>query len=121
MVEVLSPVLYRLRKEMVLHHDCLKRCKDRIIPIWLRRLRNALHEDRLPPPSGVIPTDDTPADVDASAEDADGSDSLSVDLGEGEVGEEGEPALSAVPQPTVPLPVRTRAGRLSVPPARFRE
>ncbi len=41
--EVLSPVLYRLRdrrRESVVHHDRLTLCEDRIIPLWMRRLRN---------------------------------------------------------------------------------
>ena len=45
-VEVLSPVLYRVkgrRKESVLHHDHddrLRICKDRVVPMWMRRLRH---------------------------------------------------------------------------------
>ena len=43
--EVLSPVLYRIqgRKDTtVIHHDRLKICKDRVIPLWLRRKRHGL-------------------------------------------------------------------------------
>ena len=43
--EVLSPYLYRVqerRKQMVLHHDKLKLCVDRNIPIWIRRRRQQL-------------------------------------------------------------------------------
>ena len=42
-IDVLSPVLYKVRdrrKEHVLHHDKLKLCEDRCIPLWLRKLRN---------------------------------------------------------------------------------
>ena len=42
-IKVLSPVLFRVRdrkKEHVLHHDKLKPCTDRHIPMWLRRLRH---------------------------------------------------------------------------------
>ncbi len=41
--EVLSPVLYRIRDrrgESVIHHDRLSRCEDRIIPLWMRRMRH---------------------------------------------------------------------------------
>ena len=37
-VEVINPVLYRVRdrkREYVLHHDLIKRCEDRVIPLWL--------------------------------------------------------------------------------------
>ena len=39
--EVITPVLFRVRdrkKEQVLHHDKLKICEDRAIPMWMRRL-----------------------------------------------------------------------------------
>ena len=38
--EVITPVLLRVRsrKEQVLHHDKLKICEDRAIPMWMRRL-----------------------------------------------------------------------------------
>ena len=38
-----SPPLYKVKtrkREVVMHHDNLKLCKDRYIPIWLRRARN---------------------------------------------------------------------------------
>ncbi|XP_062617287.1 uncharacterized protein LOC134278991 [Saccostrea cucullata] len=41
----LSPVLYRIknrRKEKVVHHDKLKKCSDRDIPVWLTRLRHTV-------------------------------------------------------------------------------
>ena len=44
-VEPLSPVLYKVRgrkKITVLHHDLLKKCEDREVPIRLRRMRNKL-------------------------------------------------------------------------------
>ena len=43
--EVINPVLYRVRdrkREYVLHHDLLKRCEDRTIPFWLRKMRHNL-------------------------------------------------------------------------------
>ncbi len=43
-VEVLSPVLFRIRdrkaKDRVVHHDRLKPCHDRFIPLWMRRMRH---------------------------------------------------------------------------------
>ena len=44
-VEVINPVLYRVRdrkREYVLHHDLIKRCEDRVIPLWLRKIRHDL-------------------------------------------------------------------------------
>ena len=46
-VKVFSPVLYTIkakRKEWVCHHDRLKPCQDRFIPLWLRRMRHELLE-----------------------------------------------------------------------------
>ncbi len=43
--EVLSPLLYRVegrRKSQVLHHDRLRFCGDRFIPMWIRRKRHEL-------------------------------------------------------------------------------
>lgn len=42
-VEVLSPVLYRIesrKAKNVIHHDRLKLCQDRVVPLWLRRRRH---------------------------------------------------------------------------------
>ena len=44
-VEVISSVLYRItnrKRSMVTHHDSLKLCGDRELPIWFRRKRNKL-------------------------------------------------------------------------------
>ena len=51
--EVLSPILYRIKdrkRELVVHHDRLRICEDRFIPMWLRRLRHNLLDldDTLP-------------------------------------------------------------------------
>ena len=46
-VEVLSPYLYRVedrKHPMVLHHDKLKRCEDRAIPLWIRHRRHVLFQ-----------------------------------------------------------------------------
>ena len=46
-VEVQSPYLYRVedrKRPMVLHHDKLKRCEDRAIPLWIQRRRQVLFE-----------------------------------------------------------------------------
>ena len=37
------PPLYKIKtpkRELIMHHDNVKLCKDRYIPIWLRRARN---------------------------------------------------------------------------------
>ena len=44
------PPLYRIRDrrgDAVIHHDRLKRCDDRTIPIWLRLIRNQLLDFKL--------------------------------------------------------------------------
>ena len=41
-IKVISPVFNRikgLKREVVVHHDRLKLCMDRSIPMWMRRLR----------------------------------------------------------------------------------
>ena len=43
--EVITPVLFRVRgrkREQILHHDKLKICEDRAIPMWVRRLRHQI-------------------------------------------------------------------------------
>jgi hypothetical protein len=43
--EVLNPVLYKVKdrkKEYILHHDRLKLCEDRNVPLWLRKMRHNL-------------------------------------------------------------------------------
>ena len=40
---VINPVLFRVKdckKEYVLHHDRLKSCEDRVVPLCLRRMRH---------------------------------------------------------------------------------
>ena len=42
-IKVISPVLFRIKgrkREVVVHHDRLKPCMDRSIPMWMRRLRH---------------------------------------------------------------------------------
>ena len=57
--EVLSPILYRLlgkRRSFIIHHDRLRACHDRTIPMWIRKKRHDLIspdvadtiEDRVP-------------------------------------------------------------------------
>ena len=44
----ISPILYRVagrKKEYVVHHDKLKRCNDRLIPLWVRRKQNDILEE----------------------------------------------------------------------------
>ena len=41
--EVLSPILFKVKdrkREYILHHDKLKACTDRVVPMWLRKLRH---------------------------------------------------------------------------------
>ena len=52
-VEVISPVLYRVsgrKRDQVIHHDRLKPCPDREIPLWIRRKRHVLLSTDIPDP-----------------------------------------------------------------------
>ena len=43
--KVISPILFEVtdkRKSFVLHHDRLKPCEDRFVPLWLRRKRSKI-------------------------------------------------------------------------------
>ena len=63
--EVIIPVLLRVRsrkKEQVLHHDKLKICADRAIPMWMRQL---WHQ--------ILDSDTTIAYNEAEQEEEDGS------------------------------------------------
>ena len=47
-VEVLTSVLYRIegrRRTKVVHHDRIRVCNDRKVPLWIRRRRNAFLSD----------------------------------------------------------------------------
>ena len=47
MTRVLSPYLFEVqgqKKSLVLHHDRLRLCEDRVIPFWVRRRRRQLFE-----------------------------------------------------------------------------
>ena len=50
-VEVLSPALFRVvdqKRSHVMHHDRLKLCEDRIVPLWARRKRHSILGFTLP-------------------------------------------------------------------------
>ena len=56
--KVLSPILYQVqgrKKSQVLHHDLLKRCEDREIPLWLRRALNRLFGEGKFVPNAHVP------------------------------------------------------------------
>ena len=82
-IEVISPILFRVadrKKTYVLHHDRLKLCEDRDIPLWLRRKRNKLlgnPEEIDAEKSGGTPKDN--ASNDPTLENILDSDSLSLD------------------------------------------
>jgi transposase InsO family protein len=65
--EVISPLLYRVegrRRSQVLHHDRLRFCNDRAIPMWARRKRHVIlnldstlpyeHDEPVPAPGASI-------------------------------------------------------------------
>ncbi|VDI12063.1 Hypothetical predicted protein [Mytilus galloprovincialis] len=44
-IKVISPVLYRIQKRkkaLVVHHDKLKPCEDRVLPKWLKYTKHRL-------------------------------------------------------------------------------
>ena len=56
------PPLYRIRErggDTVIHHDRLRRCDDRTLPIWRRRIRNQLLEKESVPEMPSIDPDGT--------------------------------------------------------------
>ena len=49
-VEVLSPALFRVvdqKRSYVMHHDRMKICEDRSVPLWARRKRHRLVAEEL--------------------------------------------------------------------------
>ena len=65
--EVLSPVLYRVelrKRSTVMHHDRLKKCVDREVPLWVRRKRHQILEEDLPLPNSQYFNVDIDANVD---------------------------------------------------------
>ena len=50
---VISPILYQVegkRRSVVLHHDRLRKCLDRDIPLWVQRRRHQILDLDLPLP-----------------------------------------------------------------------
>ena len=48
-VKVISPASYQIKgtkEPRIVHHDRLKLCLDRDVPVWVRRQRKLLFEDR---------------------------------------------------------------------------
>ena len=43
-----SPVLYKITESWI-HHDRIKFCEDRELPIWIKRLRNQLMDQIMKP------------------------------------------------------------------------
>ena len=44
-IDVISPILLRIRdrrKSMVVHHDMVKLCNDRHLPLWMQRMRSKI-------------------------------------------------------------------------------
>ena len=75
-IQVISPLLYRIagrRRTQVLHHDRLRPCIDREVPLWIRRKRHQLlsianlHDPMENPLSGegevLIRGDEEPEDI----------------------------------------------------------
>ena len=49
-IKVLSPLLFKIKnrkREVVMHHDRIKPCLDRNLPLWLRRMRHEILETDL--------------------------------------------------------------------------
>ena len=93
---VINPVLFRVKdrkKEYVLHHDRLKPCEDRVVPLWLRRMRHNMldldttiaydeaEQDEEMPSSTTLGTSSSPLFTeDESSEAVDTQDSESTPL-----------------------------------------
>jgi transposase InsO family protein/predicted aspartyl protease len=64
--EVLSPLLYRVegrRRTQILHHDRLRVCEDRVIPMWVRRKRHEILNLDTTLPYGHDELDDLPVNA----------------------------------------------------------
>jgi hypothetical protein len=101
--EKLSSVLYRIRdrkKSKVVHHDRLKLCSDREIPLWLSRLRHSI-SPKFPWPKPIA---EDPVE-DSTEPPADGQESEMASAGTSGCQRE-EPAKEATkrPQRNVKLP-----------------
>ena len=84
--EVLSPYLYRVqdrRKVLVLHHDRIKLCDDRVIPFWALRKRHALLQTGLDNPSTVDAQLEPPGDVQSVIADESQPRGAQADIGRG--------------------------------------
>ena len=93
---VINPVLFCVKdrkKEYVLHHDRLKPCEDRVVPLWLRRMRHNMldldttitydeaEQDEEMPSSTTLDTSSSPLITeDESSEAVDTQDSESTPL-----------------------------------------
>ena len=85
--EVLSPYLYRdqdRRRVLVLHHDRIKLCDDRVIPFWALHKRHALLQTEQDDPSPAVDVQLEPAgDVQSVKTDQLQSQSAQADTGRG--------------------------------------
>jgi len=115
------PPLYTVKdqkKEQVLHHDRLKLCQDRSIPVWLRRMRNEHLQVETPHTHNLV-----------TADSADLMENISVNEGLQEEKVEKDDCSSRGIKPEIPNgPTenttnfrKTRAGRNVRPPKRWED
>lgn len=125
--EVFSPVLFRVRgrrRERVVHHDRLKLCQDREIPLWMRRLRHTWMQ-KTPLAEPEVAAADTEVTEDHTEEAMTGLDGLAWLFKEDrpkKTGVRTAPAEDAsTPEPEQDTPTVTRRGRTVTRPAHLRD
>ena len=65
-IEVITPSLYRVRsrrKDTVVHHDRMKLCNDRVIPIWVRRYLDQVNPEVAPGNEGDRSLDHSDSEI----------------------------------------------------------
>ena len=80
--KIMSPVLFRVRDkkgESVIHHDRIKPCRDRAVPLWMRKLRHRFLStgSSFPDPTNLL-DDDSDLNLDILFEDKVSVDSSSA-------------------------------------------
>ena len=135
--KVVSPVLYRIqgRKiESIVHHDRLKLCQDRTLPMWIRKLRHKIleldetlpyDEDEDVEEIGLAPLFDLPTDqedtepdfhdVITSTQTVQPSDAETQDDTEWETSSETETEVIPI------VTTQSRAGRIRKKPTRLKD
>ena len=115
--KVITPMLYRIKdrkSESVIHHDRLKLCRDRNIPLWMRRMRHNLlypsQQNKEKVKSNFILDDDLNLDV--LFQDNPGNEDTEPAVAVGSDGDLDQERDSQEEEKEMTLPVVSRRGRI---------